>query len=119
MKGSPSRSTNVWPIASCPGRTRHGPGEARGHEVHSPTTARPGAARAATYGKIDVLWYDVASPLDAKGWNKLQGDFSTPEQRIQAEQGDRAWGTRSLSTFVTGRATRSSSPDCATRCLAR
>jgi alpha-L-fucosidase len=64
------------------------------------------------YGTIDVLWYDVAWPLDAKGWesermndmvfqlqpdiivnnrNKLPGDFSTPEQRIQAEQGDRAW----------------------------
>jgi alpha-L-fucosidase len=64
------------------------------------------------YGKIDVLWYDVAWPLDAKGWesermnkmvfelqpdiivnnrNKLQGDFSTPEQRIVAETGGRAW----------------------------
>jgi alpha-L-fucosidase len=64
------------------------------------------------YGKIDVLWYDVAWPLEAAGWesermnkmvfslqpeiivnnrNKLPGDFSTPEQRIQAEQGDRAW----------------------------
>ena len=64
------------------------------------------------YGKIDVLWYDVAWPLDAKGWesermnamvfelqpeiivnnrNRLEGDFSTPEQRIQAEQGGRAW----------------------------
>jgi alpha-L-fucosidase len=64
------------------------------------------------YGKIDILWYDVSWPLDVKGWeaermnqmvfqlqpdiivnnrNKLQGDFSTPEQRIQAEQGDRAW----------------------------
>jgi alpha-L-fucosidase len=62
------------------------------------------------YGKIDVLWYDVAWPLDAKGWesdkmnemvfqlqpeivvnnrNQLPGDFATPEQRIQA--GDRAW----------------------------
>jgi alpha-L-fucosidase len=62
------------------------------------------------YGKIDVLWYDVAWPLDATGWesdkmnamvfqlqpdilvnnrNKLEGDFATPEQRIQAE--DRAW----------------------------
>jgi len=51
------------------------------------------------YGKIDVLWYDVAWPLDAAGWesekmnkmvfelqpdiivnnrNKLSGDFSTP-----------------------------------------
>ena len=64
------------------------------------------------YGKIDVLWYDVAWPLDAKGWesermnkmvfelqpdiivnnrNKLPGDFSTPEQRITAETGGRAW----------------------------
>ena len=62
------------------------------------------------YGKIDILWYDVSWPLDAKGWesekmnamvfklqpdiivnnrNKLDGDFATPEQRIQAEQ--RAW----------------------------
>ena len=62
------------------------------------------------YGKIDILWYDVAWPLDAKGWesdkmnemvfqlqpeiivnnrNKLDGDFATPEQRIQADQ--RAW----------------------------
>ncbi|MCC6390950.1 MAG: alpha-L-fucosidase [Bryobacterales bacterium] len=58
------------------------------------------------YGKIDILWYDVAWPLDAAGWesekmnkmvfqlqpdiivnnrNKLPGDFSTPEQRIVAE----------------------------------
>ena len=64
------------------------------------------------YGKIDVLWYDVAWPLDAKGWesermnkmvfelqpdiivnnrNKLEGDFSTPEQKIVAEKGGRAW----------------------------
>ena len=64
------------------------------------------------YGKIDVLWYDVAWPLDATGWesvrmnemvfklqpeiivnnrNKLQGDFSTPEQHIVAESGGRAW----------------------------
>jgi alpha-L-fucosidase len=63
------------------------------------------------YGKIDVLWYDVAWPLDAAGWesdkmnemvfklqpdiivnnrNKLEGDFATPEQRIQAEN-NRAW----------------------------
>jgi len=62
------------------------------------------------YGKIDILWYDVASPLSAEGWesekmnemvfklqpdiivnnrNKLDGDFATPEQRIQAEK--RAW----------------------------
>lgn len=64
------------------------------------------------YGKIDVLWYDVAWPLDANGWesirmnemvfqlqpeiivnnrNKLPGDFSTPEQHIVAESGGRAW----------------------------
>ena len=64
------------------------------------------------YGKIDVLWYDVAWPLDAHGWesqrmndmvfslqpdiivnnrNKLDGDFSTPEQQIRAETGGRAW----------------------------
>ncbi len=64
------------------------------------------------YGKIDILWYDVAWPLDAEGWesvrmnemvfklqpdiivnnrNRLPGDFSTPEQRIQAEQAGRAW----------------------------
>jgi len=63
------------------------------------------------YGKIDVLWYDVAWPLDAAGWesekmnkmvfelqpdiivnnrNKLPGDFSTPEQRIEAAK-DSAW----------------------------
>jgi alpha-L-fucosidase len=62
------------------------------------------------YGRIDVLWYDVAWPLDAAGWesermnkmvfelqpdiivnnrNKLDGDFQTPEQRIEAS--DRAW----------------------------
>lgn len=62
------------------------------------------------YGKIDVLWYDVAWPLDKNGWesdkmnamvfqlqpdiivnnrNKLDGDFSTPEQRIEASKG--AW----------------------------
>ena len=64
------------------------------------------------YGKIEVLWYDVSWPLDAKGWesvrmnemvyklqpdiiinnrNKLDGDFSTPEQKIVAESGTRAW----------------------------
>ena len=64
------------------------------------------------YGKIDVLWYDVPWPLDADGWeskrmnemvfklqpeivvnnrNKLDGDFSTPEQKIVAETGGRAW----------------------------
>src|SRR3954470_17060393 len=64
------------------------------------------------YGKIDVLWYDVHWPMDAKGWesekmnqmvfslqpdiivnnrNDLPGDFTTPEQTIKAEEGGRAW----------------------------
>jgi alpha-L-fucosidase len=64
------------------------------------------------YGKIDILWYDVSWPLDAKGWesermnqmvfglqpdiivnnrNKLPGDFATPEQRIEAAEGGKAW----------------------------
>jgi len=64
------------------------------------------------YGKIDILWYDVAWPLDAAGWesekmnqmvfgiqpdiivnnrNRLAGDFSTPEQRIEADKAGRAW----------------------------
>lgn len=64
------------------------------------------------YGKVDILWYDVAWPLDAAGWesermnemvfqlqpdiivnnrNKLDGDFSTPEQHIEAAKGQRAW----------------------------
>lgn len=64
------------------------------------------------YGKVDVLWYDVAWPLDAAGWesermnkmvfdlqpdiivnnrNHLPGDFSTPEQKIVAETNGRAW----------------------------
>lgn len=64
------------------------------------------------FGTIDVLWYDVAWPLDAQGWesekmnrmvfelqpkiivnnrNKLEGDFSTPEQRIEAAKAGRAW----------------------------
>jgi alpha-L-fucosidase len=64
------------------------------------------------YGRIDVLWYDVSWPLDARGWesqrmnemvfslqpdiivnnrNRLPGDFSTPEQRIEAAEEGRAW----------------------------
>jgi len=64
------------------------------------------------YSKIDILWYDVAWPLDAKGWesekmnqmvfhlqpdivvnnrNKLDGDFQTPEQRIEAAKEGKAW----------------------------
>ena len=64
------------------------------------------------YGKIDVLWYDVDWPLDAKGWesqkmndmvlqlqpdiivnnrNGLAGDFGTPEQEIVAEKAGRDW----------------------------
>jgi len=66
----------------------------------------------ANYGNIDVLWYDVAWPLNAEQWesermnkmvfslqpdiivnnrNKLPGDFSTPEQRITPEESGRAW----------------------------
>lgn len=61
------------------------------------------------YGKIDVLWFDGAYPLDAEGWrseelnkmvfqlqpdivvnnrNWLGGDFSTPEQNITASKRD-------------------------------
>jgi len=64
------------------------------------------------YGKLDVLWYDVDWPLDARGWesermnkmvfelqpdiivnnrNGLPGDFSTPEQEVRAEKTGRAW----------------------------
>lgn len=63
------------------------------------------------YGKVDILWYDVAWPLDAKGWesvemnkmvrqlqpdiiinnrSKIPEDFDTPEQRIEASQ-NRPW----------------------------
>ncbi|HEV2445878.1 MAG TPA: alpha-L-fucosidase [Candidatus Sulfopaludibacter sp.] len=66
------------------------------------------------YGKIDVLWYDVDWPLSAAEWesermnqmvfdlqpeiivnnrNGLQGDFSTPEQHIEASEAGRAWET--------------------------
>lgn len=66
------------------------------------------------YGKIDVLWYDVDWPLTADEWesekmnkmvfslqpdiivnnrNGLPGDFSTPEQHIQAARSGRAWET--------------------------
>jgi alpha-L-fucosidase len=64
------------------------------------------------YGKVDVLWYDVDWPLDARGWesermnkmvfelqpdiivnnrNARPGDFSTPEQEIVADKRGRAW----------------------------
>ena len=64
------------------------------------------------YGKIDVLWYDVDWPLTAAEWesermnqmvfelqpeiivnnrNGLEGDFSTPEQNIEAAPEGRAW----------------------------
>ncbi len=66
------------------------------------------------YGKVDVLWYDVSWPLDVRGWesermnkmvfelqpdiivnnrNALPGDFSTPEQKIVADERGRAWET--------------------------
>jgi alpha-L-fucosidase len=61
------------------------------------------------YGKIDQLWYDGAFPLDAEGWRSkemnemvfqlqpdivinnrswMAGDFSTPEQSIEASKRD-------------------------------
>jgi alpha-L-fucosidase len=62
------------------------------------------------YGKIDILWYDVARPMDTdEGWNSLEmnqrmralqpeiiinnrcrlsEDFSTPEERLEATEGD-------------------------------
>ncbi len=64
------------------------------------------------YGKIDILWYDVSLPLTPEQWesermnrmvfelqpdilvnnrNGLEGDFSTPEQKIQSEKSGRAW----------------------------
>jgi alpha-L-fucosidase len=66
------------------------------------------------YGKIDVLWYDVDWPLTPQEWesermnqmvfelqpeiivnnrNGLDGDFSTPEQHIEASKAGRAWET--------------------------
>jgi alpha-L-fucosidase len=66
------------------------------------------------YGKIDILWYDVDWPLTPEQWesermnqmvfelqpeiivnnrNGIQGDFSTPEQHIQAAEAGRAWET--------------------------
>ena len=59
------------------------------------------------YGKIDVLWYDVDAPLTPEQWesermnqmvfqlqpeiivnnrNGLDGDFSTPEQHMEARR---------------------------------
>jgi len=64
------------------------------------------------YGKIDIMWYDVAWPLEAEGWeskklnrmvkrlqpdiiinnrSKVPEDFGTPEQHITAEKGGRMW----------------------------
>ena len=66
------------------------------------------------YGKIDVLWYDVDWPLTPDEWesermnqmvfelqpeiivnnrNGLDGDFSTPEQHIEASKAGRACAT--------------------------
>ncbi|MCL2831646.1 MAG: alpha-L-fucosidase [Treponema sp.] len=64
------------------------------------------------YGKIDILWYDVARPMENyEGWNSLEinqrlraiqpdiiinnrsrldEDFGTPEERVTAEK-DRDW----------------------------
>jgi alpha-L-fucosidase len=64
------------------------------------------------YGKIEVLWFDMPIPLDARGWesqrmnemifalqpdilvndrNKLAGDFGTPEQTIGDASIGRPW----------------------------
>ncbi|MGA8111408.1 MAG: alpha-L-fucosidase, partial [Acidobacteriaceae bacterium] len=64
------------------------------------------------YGKIDILWYDVDWPLTPEQWeaermnrmvfelqpdivvnnrNGLEGDFSTPEQHVEASKKGRAW----------------------------
>ncbi|MCL2060716.1 MAG: alpha-L-fucosidase [Oscillospiraceae bacterium] len=62
------------------------------------------------YGKIDILWYDVARPMQTEeGWNSLERnqqmralqpdiiinnrsrmeeDFGTPEERFEASEGD-------------------------------
>ncbi len=64
------------------------------------------------YGTIDVLWYDIPTPLDARGWesqrmnemvfalqpeiivndrNRLAGDYTTPEQTIGDSSIKRPW----------------------------
>jgi len=64
------------------------------------------------FGKIDIMWYDGAWPLDEKGWesvklnamvrklqpdilinnrSRLPEDFGTPEQHITPEAAGRAW----------------------------
>jgi alpha-L-fucosidase len=66
------------------------------------------------YGKIDILWYDVDWPLTSEEWesermnqmvfelqpeiivnnrNGLEGDFSTPEQHVEASKAGWAWET--------------------------
>ena len=64
------------------------------------------------YGKVDIMWYDVSWPLDAKGWesaklnamvkkhqpdiiindrSQMPEDFGTPEGHITPAEGGRAW----------------------------
>lgn len=64
------------------------------------------------YGKVDIMWYDVAWPLDVEGWESakmnamvrqlqpdiiinnrslLPEDFGTPEQHIRPEEEGRMW----------------------------
>src|SRR3954469_1503076 len=64
------------------------------------------------YGKMDILWYDVSRPLTPGQWesekmnrmvfelhphiivnnrNGLEGDFATPEQKIDADKSGHAW----------------------------
>ena len=66
------------------------------------------------YGKVDILWYDMDWPLTSEQWesermnhmvfelqpeiivnnrNGLEGDFSTPEQHVEAAKAGRAWET--------------------------
>ncbi|MCX6624174.1 MAG: alpha-L-fucosidase [Acidobacteria bacterium] len=66
------------------------------------------------YGKLDILWWDGDWPLDPKRWEAekmsrmifqlqpdivinnrgaMKGDFSTPEQKIEAADQGRAWET--------------------------
>ena len=66
------------------------------------------------YGKLDIMWWDGTWPLDPEGWESeklhkmvyqlqpdiivndrggMTGDFSTPEQKIEAAEAGRAWET--------------------------
>jgi alpha-L-fucosidase len=40
---------------------------------------------------MNKMVFDLQPQIVVNNRNKLEGDFATPEQRIQAEKGDRAW----------------------------